>query len=396
MAAMHAGESAKLLAVVCLVAMMGGKMLDDERPAQPVAVAKQGFFYAGGREITQQGHSTIVDQMFVEYQIPAKVEARYPIVMIHGNYQNGSNFLGTPDDREGWAEYFLRHGFSVYVIDQPARGRSAYNATSDGPEAPDDAEMIERLFTAVERFNLWPQAHLHTQWPGSGMPGDPAFEQFRASQNPSLTDNVTMDTANRAALVALLRRIGPAVLMTHSRSGPFGWEVADDASELVKAIVALEPSGPPFYNTPPLTTKEFEFVRPWGLASDHLTYDPPLEAPGDLSPEREEHPQAPGLERCWFASTPHRLPHLARVPILIVTAEASMHAMYDQCTSQYLTRAGVTNDFVRLGDHGIHGNGHMMMIEKNNLEIARLIADWISQHVSPATPAAGTNRVGIP
>src|ERR1700732_4569372 len=145
MAAMHAGESAKLLAVVCLVAMMGGKMLDDARPAQPVAVAKQGFFYAGGREITQQGHSTIVDQMFVEYQIPAKVEARYPIVMIHGNYQNGSNFLGTPDDREGWAEYFLRRGYSVYVIDQPARGRSAYNATIDGPQVPDDAEMIEHL-----------------------------------------------------------------------------------------------------------------------------------------------------------------------------------------------------------------------------------------------------------
>ena len=81
---------------------------------------------------------------------------------------------------------------------------------------------------------------------------------------------------------------------------------------------------------------------------------------------------------------------------MIVTAEASMHAMYDHCTSQYLTRAGVTNDFVRLGDHGIHGNGHMMMIERNNLEIARFIADWIGQHESPKPATAGTNKAGIP
>jgi pimeloyl-ACP methyl ester carboxylesterase len=388
---MRVSERAQLLATLCILVMAGIAMSDDERSGHPVAVSKQGFFYAGGREFAQQGHSTIVDQMFVEYQIPAKIVAPYPIVMIHGNYQNGSNFLGTPDDREGWAEYFLRHGFPVYVVDQAARGRSVYSAAADGPQALDDAETIERLFTAVERFNLWPQAHLHTQWPGSGMPGDPTFEQLRASQNPSITDNVTMDAANRAALVALLHRIGPAILMTHSRSGPFGWEVADDARELVKGIVALEPSGPPFYNTPPLAAKELDLARPWGPASDHLAYDPPVKDPSDLAPEREAEPQAQELQRCWFASTAHKLPHLIGVPVMIVTAEASMHAMYDHCTSQYLRRAGVANDLVRLGEHGIHGNGHMMMIEKNNLEVARLIADWISQHAwSKTAPAVTT------
>jgi hypothetical protein len=66
---------------------------------------------------------------------------------------------------------------------------------------------------------------------------------------------------------------------------------------------------------------------------------------------------------------------------MIVTAEASYHAPYDHCTSQYLTQAGVTNDFVPLASRGIHGNGHMMMLEKNNLEIAGMIADWITAHV---------------
>ena len=38
------------------------------------------------------------------------------------------------------------------------------------------------------------------------------------------------------------------MLLTHSQSGPHGWDVADARPELVKAIVAVEPNGPPFYN----------------------------------------------------------------------------------------------------------------------------------------------------
>lgn len=28
------------------------------------------------------------------------------------------------------------------------------------------AETIEQMFTATQDFDLWPQAALHTQWPG--------------------------------------------------------------------------------------------------------------------------------------------------------------------------------------------------------------------------------------
>jgi hypothetical protein len=37
----------------------------------------------------------------------------------------------------------------------------------------------------------------------------------------------------------------------------------------------------------------------------------------------------------------------------------------------------VRNDFIRLAGRGIRGNGHMMMLEKNNLQIAALIAEWL-------------------
>ena len=35
------------------------------------------------------------------------------------------------------------------------------------------------------------------------------------------------------------------------------------------------------------------------------------------------------------------------------------------------------NTFIRLADRGIKGNGHMMMLEKNNQEIAALMAGWL-------------------
>ena len=368
---MTARKSGVLPAALALTLAVTIAMTATVVSAQPLSVAKQGFFYAGGHDG--------VDAMFVEYQIPAKVTAPYPMVMIHGQFQNGSNFRGTPDDREGWAEYFVRLGYPVYVVDQPARGRSAYNASADGPLTAPPVETIERQFTAIEKFNLWPQARLHTQWPGTGVHGDPVFEQFRASQNPSMTDNALMDAANRAAGVALLRRIGPAILLTHSRSGPFGWEIADDAPELVKAIVAVEPNGPPFYGAAPAVTGTL--ARRWGISDDRLTYDPPVSGVADLAPRRDEKPQAADLEACWSASVPHKLPRLVGIPVMIVTAEASYHAPYDHCTSQYLTQSGVANDFVPLAARGIHGNGHMMMLEKNNLQVAGVIADWLSHHV---------------
>jgi len=323
---------------------------------RPLQIAKQGFFYAGG--------SDGADAMFVEYQIPSRLTAPYPIVMIHGQGQNGSNFLGTPDDREGWAEYFLRRGFSVYIVDQPTRGRSAYDAAVDGPLTMATVDTMERQFTAPERANLWPQAKLHTQWPGNGQRGDAAFEQFRASQSASLPVNsVRMDTVNRHAGMALLRKIGPAILLTHSRSGPFGWEISDDVPELVKGIIAVEPNGPPFYNEVP-TAVDSSIARDFGIAFDRLTYDPPVSSATDLAPKRENHPQGAELDACWFPSVPHKLPRLAGIPVMIVTAEASYHAPYDHCTSQYLEHAGVANDFVLLAKRDIHGNGHMMMLEK--------------------------------
>jgi len=353
------------------------------RAAQkPLVLATSGYLYAGGRIDHSIEGSPMVGQMYAEYFIPQIAKSPYPIVMIHGGSQTGTNFTGTPDGREGWAQYFLRRGHSVYVVDQVARGRSAHWSQSQGPVAAASLQRTEQRFVAPRRSKLWPQAKKHTQWPGTGKPGDPAFDAFYATQFPSLADYSKQQELNRDAGIALLDRIGPAILLVHSQSGAFAWPIADARPKLVKAIVAVEPNGPPVHET------DFKGAPDWfadigprktsGLGMVPLKYDPPLQPGEELTFVQQAKPDAPGLVRGWLQREPARkLPNLAGIPMLTLVAEASYHAAYDHCTAAYLTQAGVPNTFVRLADIGIRGNGHMMMLEKNSDEIAAVIEGWL-------------------
>ena len=233
---------------------------------------------------------------------------------------------------------------------------------------------------------MYPQAKLHTQWPGTGVPGDPTFDQFFSSQMEDIADVTMIERLNRAAGIALLDRIGAAILLTHSQSGPFGWQLADARPKLVKGILAIEPNGPPFFeNTvtgPPGWFEDGPMGRLWGITRGPLTYSPAAADPRDLRMTQQAKTSGPDLARCWLQGSPARqLPNLKGIPILIVVSEASYHAPYDHCTSEYLTQAGVKNDFVRLEQLDILGNGHMMMLEKNNLEIAAFLVEWAQTHI---------------
>ncbi len=69
--------------------------------------------------------------------------------------------------------------------------------------------------------------------------------------------------------------------------------------------------------------------------------------------------------RCWLQAEPARkLVNPSRFPVMILMSEASYHAGYDHCTARYLTQAVVKTDLVRMADHSLHGDGHMLMLEK--------------------------------
>ncbi len=353
---------------------------------QPLAIADQGFFFVGGKYVeTPQGRIS-GGQMYVQYQIPAQQTQPYPVVMIHGGGQTGVNFLGTPDGRRGWADYFVASGYAVYVVDQPSRGRSGFISKLYGAATNRSAEAITERFTAPENAKLWPHAHLHTQWPGSGTAGDAAFDQFYASQVESMSDVGAGELMMRTAGSALLDRIGPAILLTHSQSGPLGWTIADARPRLVKGIVAVEPNGAPVYEIKftgaPDYFEDDVLARPWGITRHALTFSPPAAAASEMRFVKQAQADGPGLARCWLQAEPARqLTNLKGIPILMVTAEASYHAPYDHGTSLFLKQAGVAHTFVRLADTGMRGNGHMMMLEKNNLDIARYFQRWLEANV---------------
>ncbi|PYS26040.1 MAG: hypothetical protein DMG11_21460, partial [Acidobacteria bacterium] len=119
---------------------------------------------------------------------------------------------------------------------------------------------------------------------------------------PSIQDFTLQVALNRDAIVALLDKIGPAILLTHSQSGAFGWPVADARPDLVKAILAVEPNGPPFFNSDNVPAPEWfrdaaTPARPWGVTSVPLSYSPPAREPSDLAIVRQEKPDAPDLVR---------------------------------------------------------------------------------------------------
>ncbi len=369
-----------LLGILVGAALMPGT---TAKSPEPLSIARQGYLFAGGKYSNVQGQQAMSGHLYVEFQIPARQQHPWPVIMIHGGGQSGTNFTGTPDGREGWAQFFLRRGYAVYVVDQPGRGRAAYEADVYGPASKVNFDNIQRRFVAPERFKLWPQAALHTQWPGKGSPGDPVFDQFYASQVPVIRDFTLQQTLNRDAIVDLLDKIGPSILLTHSQSGAFGWPVADARPNLVKAIVAVEPNGPPFFDVVNVAAPDWfanaeSQARPWGVTAVPLTYAPPAAKPAELSIMQQDKADGRDLARCWLQKPPARtLPNLQKIPTLILTAEASYHAPYDHCTVKYFEQAGAHPVWIKLADIGIHGNGHMMMLEKNNAEIAAVISNWL-------------------
>jgi pimeloyl-ACP methyl ester carboxylesterase len=154
------------------------------------AIARRGYFYVGGSYVGDPGKKVMHGQMFVEVLTPREPRHAFPLVLIHGAAQTATNWMGTPDGRPGWADFFVGQGYTVYMIDQPARGRSAWQPDIDGKLTAFAAERIEQLFTAPETLGNWPQAKKHTQWPGSGRIGDPVFDAFYATQVQYLADVV--------------------------------------------------------------------------------------------------------------------------------------------------------------------------------------------------------------
>lgn len=208
-----------------------------------------------------------------------------------------------------------------------------------------------------------------------------------ASQVQYQNDPIMFTEQNKHAYVSLLDRLGePAILVTHSQAGPYGWQIGDARPELVAGIVAIEPGATPFetWQGPPYAPGYFQAFppTPYGVTILPVAYDPPL--PNDDPTALKRHNvSAPKAEQtpCTLQAEPARqFVNLAKIPVLQMVGEASFQAPYSWCVAEYLKQAGMEVDFVNLGDASIHGNGHFSFIEKNNLEVAEKVVDpWLKE-----------------
>jgi pimeloyl-ACP methyl ester carboxylesterase len=288
------------------------------------------------------------------------------------------NWLNKPDGSPGWASYFTSRGYTVYILDQTARGRSPWKP-GNGTLSTYSAEVIQQRFTAPQKYNLWPQAALHTQWPGDGVMGDTYFDNYYASNVPSIASATEQQSAVKAAGVSLLDSIEkPVILVSHSQGGLMPWLIADARPELTKAIVSLEPSGPPF--------RDAVFgngsARAFGLTDIPITYDPPVESPNvDLVQQTIAAPNSTALPCTIQADEPppRQLVNLKNIPVLLLTSEASYHAQYDWCTARFLQQAGVNVTHLELAGVGIRGNGHLVFLERNSDEVADVVEQWVGR-----------------
>jgi pimeloyl-ACP methyl ester carboxylesterase len=331
---------------------------------RPLAIAEQGQFWVGAERASVNGATVSSgEQMYVWYQVPADVKKPYPIVLVHGGGGQGTDYLGTPFGAPGWATYLLQEGYAVYVVDRPGLGRPPFYPQLLGEIGePLSYEQVMDVFTAMRHAeHPHAYAHFHTQWPGSGMIGDPALDQFMAGTGPSMPDRERSFAVWRYRGSELLDRIGPAVMMTHSAGGPFGWLTGDARPQWLKALVAVEPAGP---------------------VGAPLTYDPPVLSMEEIKTVMHT-PSEPNVNPYPLQAAPVRdLVNLKKVPMTVVLSEASSFNLVSPGTVAYLQQAGCNVELLRLADHGVHGNGHFMMMEKNNREALQPILDWLDATVS--------------
>ena len=334
--------------------------MESERRQQPfwadtpVRALRRGHFWIPGERVLHDGLTLQRGPMFAEWEAPADVTGPYPIVLVHGGGFQGTEWLETPDGRPGWAQRLVEAGNVVVIVDRPGQGRSPYHPDTLGPMGPPFSyEGGRKIYFPPD------QRPQHTQWPFAD-DDDKAMDQFIAGYGPLPADLAASEEMDADRLARLLDRIGPAVLLTHSASGPSGWLTADRRPDLVKAIVSVEPMGPPFADIPNIG------ALTWGLAAAPLTFDPPRSTADEVR-----------------AADPVtlRLPNLVGLSILVVTGETSAFAPASPPIVERLKAGGAAATLLHLPDHGVTGNGHGLIYEKNSDEALQPVLAWLEAHV---------------
>jgi pimeloyl-ACP methyl ester carboxylesterase len=325
------------------------------KPGSPLVLKALGSFFLGGESVARTGieagnaaygpgHITI-NQMYVEYMVPETQLGKAPVIMVHGSSLSGQTWKTTPDGRMGWDEYFVRNGYSVYIADQVSCARSGFdpqvfNNVRAGLASPDSQPA---LFRATDEliWKAWRIGSSHgvpfadTQFPVA------AAQELSKYNTPDLSATLSAPNPSYEALSQLALKLDGAVIIGHSQGGAFPIQAALVDPNGIKGMVLIEGGG----------------------------------KLGDLSDQQ--------------------IGTLARVPILAVYGDHldadsgvpgfSRRTQFNACSS-FIDRINAAGGKARMlypPELGIFGNSHVMMFDKNNLEIADLIMQWMDRLPPP-------------
>ncbi|MBR2142981.1 cupin domain-containing protein [Anaerovibrio sp.] len=329
--------------------------------SQPVTLADQGSFFAGGKVVKSSGiykddeptnfdgETLHGDAAYVFWQKPVKAKTN-AMVFLHGFGQSGKTWETTPDGRDGFQNIFLSKGYSVYIVDEPRRGRAG-NST------------VPMELKAQPQDQLWYDNFRIGQWPNYydnvAVPRD---EESRAQFFHQITpDTGKFDVQVVAeSMTAVMEKAGDGVLVTHSAGGGPGWLTAAH-SDKVRGVIALEPGTFPF-----------------------LKEDMP-EVESTTSPF-----PAPGME-----VSREEFQRLLKIPMVVyfgdnikTGSEPDSHWGLDNWRvrlnlakkwEQTMKRHGGDVQVISLPDIGIKGNTHFLMADLNNIEVADAMEAWMKE-----------------
>lgn len=289
--------------------------------------------------------------------------------------------MNTPDNRKGFASYFLDLGYQVYLLDQTSVGRGSEEDQTDFVmRIGSTAEISEKGFTAPQITDAYPQSQNHTQWPGTGLQGDPVFDAFESTFIPLTSNTTAQELSMRASGCALLQLVGSSFLVSHSIGAIHPILLSNDCPDLVAGNINLEPATIPFqsYTGNATSSVGWSSARPWGLTTTAIDYVPAISNYTELNTTVVGE-DTPAQRSCIMQVEPAaQLPNISSVPYVALTGSASPHMTYDSCVIDYLKQVGGSPEWIKLGeDRGIYGNGHFGHLELNNLEIAAVIHQWI-------------------